>query len=337
MDQREHMLIEGIAGEDGNKPMSVALGIEISGSSLRAGIGLADGELVAVVESSVDTIAGAANVRRQLPGLVAKVLEDVKGADPDVRAVGAAFGGLVRGDKGVIINSYHLAGWTDFPLGRWLAGQYKVPTVVENDGNAAGYAEAILGAGRGYGRVLYVSLGRGIGGGWIVDGVLDRGQGMGAAEIGHTWVPYPQSRVMTELERIASSWAIGRRARAALEQGERSILRQLAGGDLAHVKATTVYEAATQGDALATHLIADTCDALAMALGNAINMYHPHRVVLGGLAARYGALFWDQLREQTNRYVFEPFVGEYELVSAELGREAAVRGAVLLAWQSLPK
>ena len=92
--------------------------------------------------------------------------------------------------------------------------------------------------------------------------------------------------------------------------------------------------AAEQGDPLAQRLLAETCDALAMSIGNAVNLYHPHRVVIGGGVSQMGHLFWDALREQTHRYVYEPFMDGGEIVPGALGERVVVIGAVLLAWQA---
>ena len=81
-------------------------------------------------------------------------------------------------------------------------------------------------------------------------------------------------------------------------------------------------------------IVAETCDALAMGLGNAINLYHPHRVVVGGASWAVSDLFMGALCEQVERYVFEPFAAAYEVVPGELGEGAVVVGAGLLAWRA---
>ena len=314
--------------------MGVAIGIEIGGTQLRVGVGRQDGQLLSLAHERVDRRSGAAGIRQALPGLVRRALAEADVPEEDLVAVGVGFRGPVQAHRGVTVLSEQVAGWADFPLGRWLEGQFHATVVVQNDANAAGYAEAMIGAGRGHSRVLYITIGSGIGGGWIVDGVIDNGQGVGAAEIGHTWVPYPGTRALAELQRVASGWAIGRRARAALESGEASSMCQMAEGNLARISAVEVYAAAEEGDPLAQRILAETCDALAMSIGNAVNLYHPHRVVIGGGVSRMGELFWSAVREQTHRYVYEPFMDGGEIVPGALGEPVVVIGAVLLAWQA---
>jgi glucokinase len=84
-----------------------------------------------------------------------------------------------------VVRSFHIKGWDGFPLRRWFVQRFKLPTVVENDTNAAALAEALNGSGRGRRAVLYSNVGTGIGGGFVVDRTIQNGR-FGATEIGHT-------------------------------------------------------------------------------------------------------------------------------------------------------
>ena len=194
----------------------------------------------------------------------------------------------------------------------------------------AGYAEAVGGAGKGCRRIFYMTIGSGIGGGWIVDGVIDEGQGLGAAEIGHTWVPDPDTGEPEKLELLCSGWSIGRRAREAVEEGESSLLPRLCGGDPEAITAETVYTAAGQDDLLARALLEETCANLAVAICNVIALLHPERIVIGGGVSLMGPLFWDTLREKVKRFVFRPFADTYAIVPARWGEDVVLVGGVLL-------
>ena len=89
-----------------------------------------------------------------------------------------------------------------------------LPAVLGNDADVAGLAEALHGAGKGLSPIFYITIGSGIGGGFIINGEIYRGVGQGAAEIGHTavWVDdgdgdwYPVT-----LEEAASGWGVEKR------------------------------------------------------------------------------------------------------------------------------
>ncbi|MBD3265930.1 ROK family protein, partial [bacterium] len=230
---------------------------------------------------------------------------------------------------GITITSHQVQGWDGFPLKKFLHEQFHVPVFVQNDASIAGYAEAKLGAGTGLHRIFYMTIGSGIGGGLITNGVIDEGQGLGAAEIGHTWIPDPDTGEPEKLEQIGSGWSIGRRAQEALEAGEHSLLVEMC--DHTHeIDAKIVYAAVERDDLLATAILDETCQALALAISNIIALLHPERVILGGGVSLMGALFWDNLQEKVRRHVFAPYAKHYEIVPAVLGEEVVVIGAILL-------
>src|SRR5438067_9215368 len=84
-----------------------------------------------------------------------------------------------------VIKSHQIEGWDNFPLADWIADLVGLPAALGNDADVAGLAEALHGAGKGLSPIFYITIGSGIGGGFIIDGEIYRGVGRGAAEIGH--------------------------------------------------------------------------------------------------------------------------------------------------------
>lgn len=296
--------------------MTLALGLEIGGTKLQAGVGDGTATLRALVRRAIDPVKGGEGIRGQIPGLLEEALAKAGVGRSDVAALGVGFGGPVDGEK--VLVSHQIRGWSDFPLRAWLEEQAGLPVVLQNDCKAAALGEYALGAGKGCRRVFYVTVGSGIGGGWVVDGRVDAGQGLGASEIGHTWVPEPKTRVPEKLENVASGWALQRRAQEAGLPGDPP-------------SGQSIYAAAEQGDAVARRVIRETADALGLGIANAITLLHPERVILGGGVSLMGPLLWEPLRQAVARYVFRPFAGRYELVPAALGESVVVVGATLLA------
>jgi glucokinase len=230
--------------------------------------------------------------------------------------------------RGVILKSYQINGWTNFPLKEWAERQWGKPVCIENDASTAGFAEYMLGNGRGCSRLFYMTIGSGCGGGWILNGQIDNGQGFGAAEIGHTWVPDPQTGKPIELEQFCSGWAIGQRARVAVSNAN-SIMKELA--DLIDkIDAKIVYSAAEQGDEIATRILNETCQTLAIAMSNVVALLHPERVVIGGGVSLMGPLFWDTLQKEFQARVMSTFASSVELMPAKLKEDVVVIGALCL-------
>ena len=318
--------------------MSYALGIEIGGTKLQAGVGLDEKQrLLSLARVTVDPSRGAEGILQEIPQLVDAALAEAGVKNEEIAAIGVGFGGPIDSRSGRVLASHQIEGWRDFPLKEWLEQRYQKFVVVQNDASVAGYAEAKLGAGRGSRRVFYITLGSGIGGGWIQDGVIDEGQGLGAAEIGHTWVPEPETGEPEKLELVCSGWSIGRRAVDALEQGEESILNELCDGKFESITAKEVYEAAEREDLLARTLLEETCTTLALAICNVIALLHPERIIVGGGVSLMGPRFWETLKQKIARYVFGPFAGKYEVVPSALHEEVVVIGAVLLGLETVKK
>jgi glucokinase len=198
-----------------NPAVPLAIGIEIGGTKIQAGIGSVNGKLIpgGIIQRQVVREHGADGIRRDLISMTQAILESKRIGLADIARIGIGFGGILDTNSGVVLKSFQIDGWNDFPLKRWAEDRWGKPVFVQNDASVAGLAESLYGSGRGYSRVFYMTIGSGIGGGWIVDGKIDDGQGLGAAEIGHTWVPDPVSGEPAELEQICSGWSIGRRAR----------------------------------------------------------------------------------------------------------------------------
>ena len=96
--------------------MSLAVGIEIGGTKLQAGVGSGDGTLVALARRSVDPSKGGAGIREQIPSIVDEALTKAKSPMKDVVGVGVGFGGPVDTKRGRILVSHQIEGWSDFPL-----------------------------------------------------------------------------------------------------------------------------------------------------------------------------------------------------------------------------
>ena len=309
---------------------SLSIGIEIGGTKTQVGIGTADAGLLpgGLVRKQVNPENGADGIRRDIVSMVDEILTSRHLRLAAISKIGIGFGGVLDSAHGITLKSYQIEGWTNFPLKEWAEGQWNRPVFVENDASTAGLAESLLGNGAGYSRVFYITVGSGVGGGWILNGKVDSGQGLGAAEIGHMWVPDPQSGVLTELEQICSGWAIGRRARLAA--GNMNSLMEKIAGSVDKIDAKVVYQAAEQGDAIAARILQETCQTLGVTISNVVALLHPERVILGGGVSLMGPIFWDALQKEFQVRVMPIFAPGVELLPAKLRENVVVIGALCL-------
>ena len=305
------------------------LGIEIGGTKLQLGLGRGDGVIATLWRGAVDAAAGGDGIRRQIVAAVPELLANAGLTHGDLKGVGVGFGGPTDDDTQRVIKSHHVAGWDDFPLAAWLADAVGLPTVIVNDADVAGLAEALFGAGKGLSPVFYMTVGTGIGGGLTTDGEMYRGCGRGAVEIGHLRV-----RDGDILESYAAGWGIEARANKLAATDPRyaalraSVGRELTGKDIA--------AAARSGDPAALDALDVALSALTEAIQQMMKLLCPRRVVIGGGISLTGdELFFDPLRRRVAANAFPPFAGLTDIVPAALGEEVVVHGALALARQQL--
>jgi glucokinase len=195
-----------------------------------------------------------------------------------------------------------------------------------------GLAEALHGAGKGLSPIFYITIGSGIGGGFIIDGEIYRGVGKGAAEIGHLRIATPGGYDL--LEHLASGWGIESQATARMMCGENAdVLQRLQ--RTSSLTARLIANAAAQGDVLCQQVLDNAFVALAEGVCHVIALLSPRRIVIGGGVSLMGDALFVPLRHLVAERVFKPFADCYDIVPASLGEEVVVHGALTLARQRL--
>lgn len=312
-------------------PHPLLLGVEIGGTKLQLGLGLGDGALIDLERRSVDPSAGAEGIRAQIEEAAVALLGRNSARPSDLGAVGIGFGGPVDVGRGVVTVSNQIEGWAGFPIADWARRALGVSRVVlQNDADTAALGEARFGAGVGCDPVLYVTIGSGIGGGLVIGGAIYRGSGRGAIEIGHLIVGD------TTLEGIASGWSIAREARRLVEGTTEGPLLRLAGDDPSRITTELVARAVREGDEAAGRALELARSAMGRALAHAVTLLAPRRIILGGGVSLMGeALWFGPIRDEVAACVFPALLGSYDIVSAALGEEVVVHGALALARDAL--
>jgi len=218
--------------------------------------------------------------------------------------------------------------WEDFDLVGRLADHLDVPFTIENDVNLAALGQAWRGAGRNVRDFVTISIGTGIGAGVVANGRLLKGRHNSAGEIGilvltHDQFARSSSGEIGGLERVASGPGIARRAEEALagQTGMKSTLRP------GVVTSEAVFEAANQGDPIATTVIEELVDHLAIALIAVVGMLDPERIILDGAVGRSLEPYLGRITERLIRHV--PAVPE--LCVSRLGPNATIVGAIAAA------
>ncbi|MFN8039231.1 MAG: ROK family protein [Acidimicrobiales bacterium] len=287
-----------------------------------------------------DTPRGGAAVGEAILDAIAAVVtavddELVASGGAPAAAVGVGAAGLVDHD-GVLRFAPNLPGVVDLDVADGLGRRLGRPIVVDNDANCAAWAEHELGAAAGAATSVLVTLGTGIGGGLVVDGVVQRGAFGFAGEPGHMLVdphgpPCPCGRRGC-WERFASGSGLGRLARDAAAAGRADAIVERAGGDAEAVRGEHVTDAARDGDEEAQQVLAEFAWWVAVGVANLVDLLDPEVVVVGGGLVEAGDLLLGPVREAYAGLVLaHDHRPAARIVGAALGADAGAVGAALLA------
>lgn len=257
------------------------------------------------------------------------------GCEGKVEGVGVCCGGPLDREKGLILSGSTLPGWTMVPIRKTIEDAFGAPMNFDNDATAAGYAEALFGAGKGTRDMAYFTVSTGIGGGIISGGKPFRGAG-NAAEFGHQTLdvngPVCPCGKRGCLQGLASGTAIGERARHAAEERPTRMI-DLAGGEIRRITAETAAEAAQLGDPVALNVWEETGKYLGQGISNVINILNPDLVVLGGGVTKAGELLFEPTRRYAKLFSMPELYADCRIVPATLGDDVGIHGAIALAME----
>ena len=310
--------------------MSLAIGVDIGGTKVAAGIVDESGQVLD--RERRDTPDDVAHTEDAIVEVV-----ELLAARHDVVAVGIGAAGWVANDNATVLFSPHLA-WRDQPLRAELTERINLPLVVENDANAAAWAEHRYGIAAGEPVVVMVTLGTGIGGGLIIDGVVFRGAYGIACEYGHMTVVQDGRQCACGnrgcWEMYASGRALARDARSLAADSPMAAARmvELAGGSIERLDGPVVSAAAAEGDQAALSICTEMGRWLGRGLASLAAVIDPSMFVIGGGVSAAGDLLLRPAREEYRHTLtgrgFRP-VARIEQVA--LGPDAGLIGAADLA------
>ncbi len=319
------------------------VGIEISGSGARQSVALADlnGNILYRARRPLEYVPNTETVLALLNEMLIEATGPTRLLNGRILRVGIAVGGLVDATQGIVRTLHHAHKWDNFPLQDYFAERLDVPCIIDNNANAAALAEVQRGAGVGERIVLYVGLGRGIGGGLVVNGKIYHGATCTAGEIGHLLVkengPKCSCGRFGHLEAIASAQAIVRTMIGlSIEYPEtEAAIRRVTGARAERITAEQVFRLAADGDRIAQHIVDEIHTYLGVALANIVHLVNPSMIIMGGPVAQAGNLLVAPLQARIDQLCLPAASQSLRVVQGSLGSEANIMGAVTLALQDI--
>jgi glucokinase len=319
-------------------PLEHTIGVDVGGTKIAAGVVDAEGHILERLRVPTPPTVDEIDVRI---ADVVKSLREQTGSgsthEQAPMAVGVAAAGFVNEHRTTVRFAPNIP-WREHPLADALNERLGVPVVVENDANAAAWAEFRFGAGQDVTDVVLITVGTGVGGGIVLNGDLVRGAYGIAAELGHVRV-VPEGRICGCgqrgcWEQYASGRALVRAAKELATQDPKSAAALLAaaGGDPAALGGSMVTDVALAGDPAAIGLFAELGRWLGEGIASVANVLDPAVVVIGGGVADAGDLLLQPAREAFETHLsggdHRPHL---EIRAAQLGNDAGIIGAADLA------
>ena len=302
------------------------IGIDIGGTKIAGALVDAQGAIVR--EDRVPSPAGDPDAMVDaVVGLIERLSEG-----HEVLGAGVAAAGFIDAEQSTIIYAPNIS-WRNEPFKAKLEAKLSIPVIIENDANAAAWAEFRYGAGRGYKHMIMLTIGTGVGGAVITDSHMLRG-GFGiAGELGHI-------RVVPDgvlcgcgqhgcLESYASGSALLRAAKAlaASNDPEGQRLREIE-AEAGQLSGLEVYKAILERDPGALRVLSELGSWLGQAIGSLVAVLDPEVVIIGGGVSAAGDLLLDPIREAYRAHLpAQGFRPELKITTAEYVNDAGVVGA----------
>ena len=306
------------------------VGIDIGGTKIAGALVNEAGEIIRDLK-----VPTPANDPVALQAAVVKMVEELRSGE-QVSAVGVAAAGFIDAKQSVVYYAPNLS-WRNEPLKEKLEAELGLPVVVENDANAAGWAEYRFGAGAGYHHMMMLTIGTGVGGAIVANGELFRG-GFGiGAELGHmNFVPKGKLCGCGQhgcLEQYGSGTALLNSAKELVASGseEAKRLKELS-DSVPELTGNEVYKAIQEGDPGALRLLTELGSNLGLAVASLVAVLDPEIVVIGGGVSAAGELLLEPIRAAYLEHLpARGFRPELKVVGAQLHNDAGVVGAADLA------
>ncbi len=309
----------------------LSIGIDIGGTKVKAGVVDPDGNVVDRTGRDTPTRSPT-----EVEDTIADIVRELRSRHTVV-GVGIGAAGFVDITRSTVLFSPHLA-WRHEPLRDAVYRRIGLSVVVENDANAAAWAEFRFGAAQREEDLICITLGTGIGGAIMIGGMLYRGRHGMAGEFGHMQVvPSGHPCECGNLgcwEQYASGNALVRDARRLIDESSPTAqaLLDRSGGDPAAITGLLVTQVARSGDPAAVELLRQAGDWLGVGMAGLAAAFDTGVFVVGGGVSDAGELLLGPAREGFRRTLTgRGFRAEARIVRAHLGNEAGLVGAADLA------
>ncbi|MEU0238768.1 ROK family transcriptional regulator [Nocardiopsis sp. NPDC006198] len=309
------------------RPPGTVVAVDFTADSVRVAVGDSEGNMLAREEIDYDVGSDADRAVRRAAWLAETTLQRARIDLGTVSSVVASVPGPIDPGTGAVGHISCVPRWAGFHPARALTERLGLEVLAENDANLSVLAEQHRGAGTGAEHVIHLVIGDGVGAGIMMSGRLFRGAGGTAGEIGHIALD-PRGQVCRCGNRGCLETFVGANYLLDMLPQNTDVAR---GPGPARVG--DLVGAAAEGDPGSRRIIAEAGTALGQGIAIMANLFNPDRVIVGGDLAEAGELLLDPMRRAMELGSLGSALERLSLVRGELGRDAALYGALRMASQ----
>ena len=297
------------------------IGVDLGGTKILTAVVHCSNRIIAKVKADTEANFGADHVIKKINESIYKAMELSNISQNQVAGIGICSPGPLSVSEGTVLYVATL-GWNNVPIRRLIHDEFKIPVFLENDCNAAAFAELCLGAGRGYKDIVYVTISTGIGSGIIINKEIYHGKHDAAGEFGHICVE--------ENGRKCSCGNLGCLQAYASGTSIAEIYMENYGG-VSNVDCQQVEKAAYNGDVQALKIWRQAGEKLGQGVSIMLMLLDPELIIIGGGVSKAWSLFYGHMVNEIKKHTYKMISDDLSIVPAQLGEDAGVLGAAIIA------
>lgn len=307
------------------------IGIDLGGTNIKLGLLADDLSVVDRLKVPTESETNSETVMANLSDGIQQLFITNHISANDIQTIGIGVPGQMDIQKGLSIFSPNFSNWANVPVAQLIADEFQTQTVIDNDVRVNLYGEWQFGAGRRKQDVLMVTLGTGFGAAVIAGGKMQYGRSDSAGEMGHMSMHHHGRPCACGnkgcLGRYVSARGMLWTVRDHLEAGETTIMTDWVDGDVSRLTAHMISQAYDEGDSLAKRVMQETGEEFGYGLANAINLYNPERIIVGGGVAQAGERLMAPAEAIVATHALKTAREACDIVMADLGPWAGMIGA----------
>ncbi len=309
------------------------IGVDVGGTNIATGITDENGKLIKKI--SVKTLGDRPpqEITKDIYNSVKTLMDETGITKDDFELIGIGIPGCVDNKTGLVLQTENM-NLSNFPLVKEMQKYIDKPIIMANDANCAVLGEMVAGGAKGYSNVLMITLGTGIGGGFVLDGKIYEGVNGAALEAGH--IVIVDNGIQCNcgrkgcFEKYASATALIRITEEYMEKYPDSLMKNYL-KETGEVSGMTAFKAAKAGDKAADMAVEEYARYLALGISNLINLFQPEVLLVGGGVSNEGDYLLDRVRKYVKEWVYAYGIIKSTVIKrAELANDAGIIGAAFL-------